>query len=106
MAPRKEMLVMPNYGLRSKPVLEADRPDQPIGSFPNRAAALNVLNEAGDGHESGAAQLESGPNNDLCPIKYHLVETLNGKRVSHPLFPKDLRFDPMKTTNGKGLFQR
>lgn len=108
------MLIMPNYSLRSKYGSEIDRPYQPIGSFPNCDIALDTLNQAGDRKESGHPQFtigsftfEDSRLNEIGSIKYYLVETFNGSEVTYPLFPKDhLQFDPMKTTTGKGLFQR
>jgi hypothetical protein len=108
------MLLVSNYKLRSKSVAEPNQPDQPIGSFPNREAALVALNRSivGDGKESGAAQLtigsfafEDAGLNMFCSVEYYLAESLNGSEALHRLFPRDhLQFNPMKTSNAKRSF--
>jgi hypothetical protein len=103
---------MPHYRLRSTSVAEPNQPDQSVGSFPNREAALDALNGSivGDGKESGAARLTIGSFafedvglNKFCSVEYYLVEGLNGSEASHRLFPRDhLQFNPMKTSYPKG----
>jgi hypothetical protein len=111
---RNEMLVMPNYSLRTKFVLEPNDSDEPIGSFANRDIALVSLNKniPRDGKETGSVGLaiasfafrDSGLK-QLCHKEYFLVEIRDGKEESHRLFPKNgFLYKPMKTTTFEQAF--